>query len=177
MLFKVLLHFLIWTCCQKQWRDDCCPHWGQQWLLPSLSATSVAYPHWARQLERDSWPSLSATAWQTAIKAINDHQTNICESTLQIFDTPSKTTDVVDNTVVEKVFNTHCCNISSRTKYCFLLILNMSHEFWFSNILLISNSFAWALIQATTLFTGFIRSAEVSQLFLLQLSRQLTIPK
>ena len=66
-----------------------------------------------------------------SVEAINrdNHHVKLSESVLQIFDTPRKTTDVVANTVVEKVFNTNCCSGSSRTTYCFLPISNISHEF------------------------------------------------
>ena len=64
-----------------------------------------------------------------AINAINNHQIKFSTSVLQIVDTPCKTTDVVANTVVEKVFDTNDFSRSSRTLYCFLLISNISHEF------------------------------------------------
>ena len=42
--------------------------------------------------------------------AINNDQVQICESVLQIFDTPGKTTEVVANSVVEKEFDRNCCS-------------------------------------------------------------------
>ena len=52
------------------------------------------------------------------IKAINYHLVKFRESVLQIFNT-RETTDVVANTVVEKVFDTNCCNVLSMTRYSF----------------------------------------------------------
>ena len=57
-------------------------------------------------LHEMTFKKISKQAWQTAIKAINNHRAKICEGVLQIFDTASKTTDVVVNAVVEKVFVT-----------------------------------------------------------------------
>ena len=45
-------------------------------------------------------------AWQTIIKVINNHWEKICESVLQILDSPRKPTDVVANTVVENLLDT-----------------------------------------------------------------------
>ena len=51
---------------------------------------------------------IAKQAWQTAVKAINNHRARICKShgELQILDTSRKTTDAVADTVVEKVFST-----------------------------------------------------------------------
>ena len=63
----------------------------------------------------------SAEVSELSPMQLNNHQDKIY--------TPSKTTDVIADTVVEKMFYTNYCSGSSRTWYCFLLIWNISHEF------------------------------------------------
>ena len=103
-------------------------------LLPPLTATMIVTlierknvgglareVDLSKDLHALAFKKFPRQAWQTAIKAINNHQVKISESVLQIFDTPSKITDMVADMVVEKLFHINCCssNISSRTSYCF----------------------------------------------------------
>ena len=74
---------------------------------PSLSNLKAIWPLGL------SWGQLSlclkflyTARFENAIKAIKNHRDKIRESVFQIFDSPSKNTDVLATTVVEKVFRT-----------------------------------------------------------------------
>ena len=142
------------------------------WLLPSSRATMIV-----TLIERDNIGGLAreidllkdlhvpaSTKSPCKLGRQQSNQQSRGESqegVLQIFDNPCKTTDVIANMVVEKVFATNCSNKSSRARYCFLLISNISNECWFSNILLISNSFADHPTRYWTLHPDYRRELQV----------------